>query len=77
MEESGEGLLNVYGLSFVEDYNVLRLWWEFSSGPVIRFGFFTAMAWVQFLLEELRSYKLGKTKKVTCVICCVLCLVTQ
>lgn len=57
MEESGEGLLNVYGLSFGEDYSVLRLWWEFSSGPVVRFGFFTAMAWVQFLLEDLRSHK--------------------
>ena len=45
------------GYSFVEDYSVLRLWWEFSSGPVIRFGFFTAMAWVQFLLEDLRSHK--------------------
>ena len=33
------------------------MWWEFPSGPVVTFGFFTAVAWVQFLLEKLRSHK--------------------
>ena len=41
-----------------------RCFRELSGGLVVRFGAFTALAWVQSLVRELRSYKLhGIVKK--------------
>ena len=42
----------------------MRKFWEFSGGPVVRIHAFTAVAWFQSLVRELRSRKpRGEAKK--------------